>query len=39
MCYPIICQYCKKTTWSGCGNHVNQVMSQIPIQQQCQCKK
>ena len=24
---------------SGCGNHVQQVMSQVPLQQQCQCKR
>ena len=39
MCYPVLCQKCKKTTWAGCGMHVQQVMSQIPPQQQCNCKR
>lgn len=25
MCYPATCKTCKKTTWSGCGQHIDQV--------------
>ena len=32
MCSPVTCRTCGKTTWSGCGHHVDQVMRGIPDQ-------
>ncbi len=26
MCYPVQCPRCHKTTWDGCGEHVDEVM-------------
>ena len=37
MCSPVTCRRCKKTTWSGCGQHVKHVMAGIPKSQQCDC--
>ena len=37
MCSPARCHNCKKTTWSGCGSHVDQVMRRVPKDQQCTC--
>ena len=37
MCYPVECSQCHKTTWSGCGEHVDQVMRTVPTSQQCTC--
>ncbi len=37
MCYAVQCPRCHKTTWDGCGQHVEQVMSQVPQNQQCTC--
>lgn len=37
MCSPATCRTCGKTTWSGCGRHVDQVMSRVPDAQQCTC--
>ena len=37
MCSRVTCSRCKKYTWSGCGQHVNQVMAGIPKSQQCTC--
>ena len=37
MCSPVRCRRCGKTTWSGCGQHVKQVMAGIPKSQQCDC--
>ena len=37
MCSPTRCHTCKKTTWSGCGSHVQQVMRSVPKQQRCTC--
>ncbi len=39
MCYPVQCPECGKTTWDGCGQHVESVMSSVPPQQQCSCSK
>lgn len=39
MCFPVQCQKCGKTTWQGCGLHVDAVMSKVPVDQRCTCKK
>ncbi|MBP3223333.1 MAG: hypothetical protein J6M18_05335 [Actinomycetaceae bacterium] len=37
MCYPVNCPKCGKTTWGGCGQHVDSVMRNVPKNQQCTC--
>ncbi len=37
MCSPTSCHACSKTTWAGCGSHVEQVMARVPKAQQCRC--
>ena len=37
MCRTTTCMYCRKTTWSGCGNHVDQVMRGVPNSERCTC--
>ncbi len=37
MCFPAKCPRCGKTTWSGCGQHVEEVMRSVPPAQQCTC--
>lgn len=37
MCSPAQCKRCGKTTWSGCGQHVDDVMKNVPKSQQCSC--
>lgn len=37
MCMTAVCQRCGKTTWAGCGEHVDEVMSGVPAAQQCVC--
>lgn len=36
MCRAVSCRTCGKTTWTGCGQHVDQVMRGIPASQRCQ---
>lgn len=36
MCRPVTCRRCGKTTWSGCGMHVDQVMAGVPKADRCQ---
>lgn len=37
MCHPTTCRVCSKTTWAGCGSHVEQVMAHVPQEQRCTC--
>ncbi len=36
MCRAVTCKKCSKTTWSGCGKHVDNVMRGVPKSQRCQ---
>ena len=35
MCRATTCRTCGKTTWAGCGRHVDQVMRSVPTAQRC----
>eukprot|EP01083_Nonionella_stella_P202880 740748_1 len=39
MCWKVQCTKCHLYTWAGCGQHVDQIMSEIPINQRCTCNK
>ena len=36
MCRAVTCRTCGKTTWSGCGQHVDSVMGGVPARDRCQ---
>ncbi len=36
MCRAVKCRICGKTTWAGCGDHVEQVLGSVPHDQRCQ---
>ncbi len=36
MCSKVTCRKCAKASWSGCGEHVDQVMRGIPKADRCQ---
>lgn len=38
MCSPAMCSACGRTTWSGCGAHVEQVMAKVPVARRCGCR-
>lgn len=38
MCFPVSCPSCKKTTWDGCGMHVDDVMTNVPAESKCECR-
>ena len=38
MCSPVICNVCKKYTWSGCGQHIEDALHGIPKEQLCNCE-
>ncbi len=35
MCRAVRCRQCGKTTWAGCGQHVDQVLRGVPSAQRC----
>lgn len=35
MCRAITCRTCGKTTWAGCGQHVDQVKATVPAGTWC----
>lgn len=39
MCRAATCKKCGKTTWAGCGNHVDQVMRNVPKNDRCTCRE
>ncbi|GAA3629425.1 hypothetical protein [Microlunatus ginsengisoli] len=39
MCRPITCKTCGKTTWTGCGQHVDAVMRDVSPADRCRCER
>lgn len=35
MCRAVTCRTCGKTTWAGCGQHVDMVMAGVPSSDRC----
>ena len=35
MCRPATCKTCGKTTWAGCGQHVDQVRAGVARADRC----
>jgi len=35
MCHEARCKSCGKTTWTGCGQHVDQVKARVPDANWC----
>ena len=35
MCRPVTCETCGKTTWAGCGEHIESVRELVPADQWC----
>jgi len=36
MCSRVTCSTCKKATWSGCGQHIEEALAGIPVSERCQ---
>jgi hypothetical protein len=36
MCSQVMCHICKKPTWSGCGQHIEEALSNVAEQDRCQ---
>lgn len=35
MCRAVKCRVCGKTTWAGCGSHIDAVKAGVPAGQWC----
>ncbi|WP_344736748.1 hypothetical protein [Microbacterium awajiense] len=35
MCQAVTCKTCGKTTWAGCGQHIDQALAGVPASQRC----
>lgn len=38
MCRAVTCKVCEKTTWAGCGNHIQSVKQTVPAGRWCNGK-
>ncbi|TBU42380.1 hypothetical protein BD309DRAFT_1001866 [Dichomitus squalens] len=38
-CYLVKCDSCGKTTWKGCGQHAEAVMSSVKEEDKCTCAR
>nr|WP_082911747.1 hypothetical protein [Enteractinococcus helveticum] len=38
MCRSVKCDVCGKTTWAGCGQHIDVVKASVPAAQWCNGK-
>lgn len=36
MCRRITCETCEKPTYAGCGEHIEQVLGDVPEADRCQ---
>ena len=37
MCKKVICEFCKKPTYEGCGKHIESVLADVPEEERCKC--
>ncbi len=37
MCVKVTCDDCKKATWSGCGEHIEQALAGVAAADRCSC--
>ncbi len=37
MCSPMTCTTCGKTTWTGCGQHIESALAGVPADARCTC--
>jgi len=39
MCQRITCENCNKPTWKGCGEHIEQALEGVPMNERCSCSR
>ena len=38
MCTKVECKKCAKPTWQGCGEHIEEALEGIALEDRCSCK-
>ena len=39
MCSRVRCRECGKSTWAGCGAHIEQALRGVPAEERCKCRE
>ena len=39
MCSKVICNLCRKPTWDGCGQHIEEALAGIAEADRCKCNQ
>ena len=39
MCQRVRCRTCGRPTWAGCGQHIEQILGDVPPDQRCRCRE
>jgi hypothetical protein len=39
MCMRVDCSHCGKPTWKGCGQHIEQALKGVPVDERCKCPR
>ncbi|ORY44828.1 hypothetical protein BCR33DRAFT_716779 [Rhizoclosmatium globosum] len=39
MCSPVPCRQCGKTTWAGCGLHIEAALYGVKEEDRCKCPR
>ena len=39
MCMLTVCDQCHKPTWAGCGQHIEEALAGIPVEERCKCDR
>jgi len=38
MCSKVECKKCGKPTWQGCGEHIEEALVGVALEDRCSCK-
>lgn len=39
MCHQIACATCGKPTWEGCGEHIEEALKSVALNERCSCPR
>jgi hypothetical protein len=39
MCSKVMCRKCNKPTWSGCGEHIEEALVGVALEDRCSCNQ
>ena len=39
MCHRVTCRTCGKSSYAGCGMHIEEVLGDVPRDRRCRCRE